>query len=469
MSSSLFGTDGIRASADGAPLDDDTLVRLGRALAGAVADGGPLADATAGEAAVTIVMGRDTRLSGRRIRDALATGVLESGACARDLGVLPSPALAILAAEQGAALGVMISASHNPPADNGIKLFLPDARKLPPEVEQWIESSMAGQAVGRSAPTVVAEKLEDDPAASDRYVARLVAAFTGRLDLTGETVVFDGANGAASAIGPKVLEQLGARVVPVACDGDGARINVDCGATCVESILQAVGAQQARYGITVDGDADRVLLVDETGQLRDGDDMLWVLARSWWGGGDEPLQGASASDPRGVVSTVMSNWGFEQALGRLGLELVRTDVGDRNVATAMSERGLPFGGEPSGHLIIRDHAPTGDGLHTALAVLAAVRDSGSTLAEICASLEKSPQQLVNVMVRERPPIESVEGVPEAIERAEAELGRHGGGRVLVRYSGTEPKARVLVEGADAAVVQREADGIASVLRRELGV
>ncbi len=458
MSPRLFGTDGIRGPAGAGPLAPDALVRLGRAIAGALEVGGPLAPgAAAADRPRRAVLARDTRESGPMIRDALAAGLGAGGVSVVDLGVLPTPGLALLAADRGADVGIVISASHNPAADNGVKLLRPDGRKVDVAAERFIESRLAelgdrDGAVGG----VRAEPIEHDPGAAHRYVDRLTEQFLGKLDLSGVTVAYDGANGAGYGVGPAILERLRARVETIGCDGVGGVINQDVGATVPKAVQALAADRGARWGISVDGDADRVILVDEEGTIRDGDDILWILA------------GSGVGESGCVVSTVMANFGLEQALRERGVELVRTDVGDRNVSEAMDARGALFGAEPSGHVICAEHAPTGDGIHTALRVLTAVQSSGKTMAELCAPFRKSPHVLRNVRVASKPPLAEVASVAEAIANAEEELAERGGGRILVRYSGTEPKARVLAEGPDEEAVRDACDLIVRTIERELG-
>jgi phosphoglucosamine mutase len=447
----LFGTDGVRGKANVHPMTAETALSLGQAIAHVFnrEDG----------ARHRIIIGKDTRLSGYLFEDALAAGICSMGADVIQVGPMPTPGMAFLTADMRCNAGVMISASHNSYEDNGIKFFSSDGFKLPDELEERIEALIASgelaehraeaSAIGR------ARRIED---AEGRYVVFLKKTFPADLALDGLRIVLDCANGAAYKVGPTVLEELGAEVFAQGVEPNGLNINDGCGALHPEKLVARVKEVRADIGIGLDGDADRCLFVSGKGEILDGDMVLYYCAR------DLLERGLLRGDK--VVATVMSNLGLERSLEGLGLGLLRTQVGDRYVVEAMRSGGYNLGGEQSGHIIFLDHNTSGDGLITALQTLAIMRRSGRTLSELTDGFERFPQVLVNVRVASKRPIASLPAVAKALERVEAELD--GRGRVLIRYSGTEPKARVMVEGEDEDRVGIYARDLASELRRALG-
>lgn len=421
-----FGTDGVRGVAD-TELTPSFLRSLGAAAARVLGDGSPF------------LVGRDTRESGPRVFGDLAAGLGR----VVDLGVVPTPAVAFLSAERGLP-AAMISASHNPYPDNGVKFFLPGGRKLSDEVEEELESALGSAAAG------AAPSIETDPSAVASY-ERHVAESAGSLD--GLHVVIDCANGAASEIGPRVLRAMGARVDVLFDAPDGRNINEGCGSTHPEALQQAVAAAGADAGLAFDGDADRVLAVDAEGRLVDGDQLLALLAVDLRG------QGRLHGDT--VVVTVMSNLGLRLAMAREGIAVHETAVGDRYVLEALEAGGWSLGGEQSGHIIFRDLATTGDGLLTGVQVLDAVRRSGRSLAELATVMERLPQVLRNVRVGQRDGLEDAAAVWAAVGAWEERLGERG--RVLLRPSGTEPVVRVMVEAADHDTAEQAATALAAAV------
>ncbi|RMD65094.1 MAG: phosphoglucosamine mutase [Alphaproteobacteria bacterium] len=444
----LFGTDGIRGTANQEPITAET------ALAVAKATGALL---RRGDHRHLVVIGKDTRLSGYMLEPALTAGFIAVGMDVVLLGPLPTPAVAMLTRSLRADLGVVISASHNPYQDNGIKLFGPDGFKLSDEIERAIEARIESgttDAHAASGELGSAQRLDD---AVGRYIEFVKYSFPRGRRLDGLKIVLDCANGAAYRVAPKVLYELGADVIPIGVTPDGHNINLDCGATQPKTMQQAVVAHGADLGIALDGDADRVVLADEQGRLVDGDQVLALVARSWHRDGQ--LRGG------GVVGTVMSNMGLDLFLRDLGLELVRTPVGDRYVVERMRETGCNVGGEQSGHIVLSDHATTGDGLIAALQVLAVIVERGVPASEVAHVFEPLPQVLKSVRINGGQPLEQAE-VREAITRAEQALGADG--RVLVRKSGTEPVIRVMVEGRDAGLVGHVVDSIAETIAQVSG-
>jgi phosphoglucosamine mutase len=406
-----------------------------------------------------IIIGKDTRLSGYLFEDALAAGICAMGVDVLQVGPIPTPGMAFLAQDMRCHAGVMISASHNPYHDNGIKFFASDGFKLPDAVEARIEALIeSGELARMRAPADQigqARRIED---AQGRYVVFLKRTFPPEFSLDGFRVVLDCAHGAAYRVGPTVLRELGAEVFTLGCEPDGRNINEGYGSLHPERTAARVREVRADIGIALDGDADRVVLVCEQGRVLDGDDLLATFAR------DFAERGRLAGGK--VVGTVMTNLGLEKALGALGVGLVRTPVGDRYVVEAMREGGYNLGGEQSGHLVFLDLNKTGDGLITALQALALMRRKGRRLSDALEKFERYPQVLVNVAVKEKRPIESIPSLREAVRKVEEEF--NGTGRVLIRYSGTELKARVMVEGEDSRRVDEVAHDLADELRRALG-
>ncbi len=454
----LFGTDGVRGVANVHPMTAEMALRLGRALAYIV---------RSGPHRHRIVIGKDTRLSGYMLEQAIASGICSMGVDVMLCGPLPTPGIAFITQSMRADAGVVISASHNPYQDNGIKFFTRDGFKLPDEVELRIERLVLAERDGSPGeedfhalrPTAKligkAKRIGDEVG---RYVVFLKSLFPRDLTLDGMTIVVDCAHGAAYKVAPAVFEELGAKVVALNVRPDGKNINDGCGAVHPEHMAKAVEKHGAQLGLALDGDADRVILADEKGRIVDGDAIMAIVAR------DLARQRALAKNT--VVATVMSNIGLERSLAEVGASVVRTQVGDRYVVEEMRRSGYNFGGEQSGHLIFLDHVTTGDGVCAGLNLLAVMQREGRPLSELARCFDPVPQAQVNVAVREKRPLESLPTVTRAVEEVQRALG--GEGRVLVRFSGTENKARVLVEGPDAAKIREHAERIAGALRSALG-
>jgi len=444
----FFGTDGIRGRAGEPPLDDATVQKIGRAIVRALGAESP-----------RVLLGRDTRESGPRLEAHLAAGLAAEGAQPESAGVLPTPAVAHLARQRsggrrksGYDLGVVISASHNPYEDNGIKVFGGAGRKFSTELEEKTEAVIAELDVPLlGPPTLVHRDL------NSAYLGHLFSSYKGP-SLEGRHFVVDCANGATSFLARRLFEGLGAKVTVIHDAPDGRNINRGCGATVPREVADAVVKHGAEMGMAFDGDGDRCILADANGKVVDGDHVLFLTARHLAAGGE--LKGGV------VVATVMSNVGLEVALGKLGIPLVRTAVGDRNVLDEMERRGANLGGEQSGHVIFLDHEPTGDGLLTALKVLEVVGAAGRGLAELAAELPVYPQILRNARVREKLDIESIPEIRAALDAARSTL--NGRGRLVVRYSGTEPVLRVMAEGPDEAEVARLVDAIVERVAERLG-
>jgi len=447
MSPSLFGTDGVRGRANSEPMTAEIAMHIGMAAGQVFNRGGHRH---------RVVIGKDTRLSGYMIEQALTAGFLSVGVDVLLLGPLPTPAVGFLTRSMRADVGVMISASHNPYEDNGIKLFGPDGFKLSDSVEMQIESLVAASSsIPLAGPAAIgrAKRLDD---AEGRYIEAVKASAARGLDLSGLRIVVDCANGAAYKAAPTVLWELGAEVIPLAVSPDGFNINGNCGSTHPALLQEHVVTHNADIGIALDGDADRVVLVDELGHLIDGDQLMATIANQW--ATDGRLTGG------GLVATVMSNLGLERYLGAHKLLLVRTKVGDRNVLERMRAEGYNLGGEQSGHIIMTDHATTGDGLMAALQALAAMLKAERPASETFRAFQPVPQLLKNVRIRGDAKATLAEAsVKQAIAAAEARLG--AGGRVLVRKSGTEPLIRVMAEGDDSELVRSVVDQIIGALPR----
>lgn len=440
----FFGTDGIRGRANTSPMTADVALKVGQA-AGVYF--------RAGTHRHRVVIAKDTRLSGYLLETALSAGFISVGMDVILVGPLPTPAVAMLTRSLRADLGVMISASHNPYPDNGIKLFNRDGYKLSDEAELTIEALMqsdlqshlvSSELLGR------AKRIED---ARGRYIECAKASFPRGLRLDGLKLVVDAANGAAYQVAPAILRELGAEIIPLAITPDGTNINADCGSTHPRAMQEAVLAHGADAGIALDGDADRIVMCDATGALLDGDQLLAIIATH--------LQEIGGLSGGAVVATQMSNLGFERYISSLGLELIRTDVGDRYVIEAMRERGCNIGGEQSGHIILTDYATTGDGLIAALQVLALMQTRDCSLAECAGLYTPLPQLLHNVVLQPgKNPLESAQ-VQAKIAEAKAELGTSG--RVFIRKSGTEPKVRIMVEGQNKTQLEAMAEDLAQCL------
>ncbi|GGI05885.1 phosphoglucosamine mutase [Egicoccus halophilus] len=444
---SIFGTDGVRGKAN-ADLTPELALALGRALVTVLREDGTRRP--------SILIGRDPRWSGEMLESALIAGITSAGGDAVSVGVLPTPAVAHLTAHSAAAAGAMISASHNPVGDNGIKFFGPEGYKLTDAEEERLEQLIAEDAGERPLSTDIGRRLRDHAAVA-RYVEYL--ATIADVDLTGLRIVVDGANGAASNVGPQVYRQLGADVVTVHCRPDGANINAGCGSTHPEVVSAAVLEHRADAGISHDGDADRLIAATHEGVEVDGDVILAVLAR------DAKHRGALAQDT--VVTTVMTNLGFKRAMAGLHIDVLETKVGDRYVLEAMRERGLNLGGEQSGHLIDLDHATTGDGILSAVRLLSVVRSTGASLRELTDVMARLPQVLVNVRGVDKSRLDTTDAVWDVVRREEERLG--DGGRVLLRPSGTEALVRVMAEAETADDAQLAVDRIADAVRDHLTV
>jgi phosphoglucosamine mutase len=449
----LFGTDGIRGVANADPLTPELLCRLGRVSARLLAERAP-----ARPARPALLVGRDTRLSGPLLEQALVAGILSTGVDALVAGVLPTPAIAALTPALGAAGGVVLSASHNPFEDNGIKLFSADGDKLPDEWEDEIEAGLRAGAEGPRPTGSRLGRVRPVPDAARRYLDGILAVLPRGFALAGRHVVLDCAHGATCRVAPRLFRSLGARVTTVGVRPSGTNINRGVGALHPERLRDRVREAPGALGLAFDGDGDRLIVVDETGVVRDGDHVLAVCARA--------LQARGALRGGVVVSTVMANLGLERALAALGVSMVRTAVGDRYVLAEMRRLGANLGGEQSGHVIFLDHARTGDGLLTALVLLRAVADAGRPLAELASALTKCPQVLLNVRVRATPPLAELPTVAQATARWQSRLD--GRARLVVRYSGTEPLARVMAEGDDQEAIEAAAREIAGAIHDEIG-
>jgi len=445
----LFGTDGIRGVANEPPLTPELVYRVGRELVATL-------QAERGVERARLVIGRDTRRSGPLLESALVAGILSAGGDCYAVGVLPTPAIALLTRALDADGGIVLSASHNPFQDNGIKLFSAGGRKFPDAWEDEIEARLDGADVASQARGAAIGRLIRYDRAEAYYVEYLSRCFP--LDLQGMTIAVDCAHGATYRVAPRLLRRLGARVVTIACRPDGTNINAGCGALHPETLARRVKAIGASVGFAFDGDGDRLISVDHTGEIRDGDYVLAIAARHLAAHGR--LQGNV------VVTTVMANLGLDEALRSAGLEIVKTQVGDRYVTEEMNRLGANLGGEQSGHLLFLDHAPTGDGTLSALALLSVMRETGQDLETLARCMRKFPQVLVNVPVRNKPPFDSVTGLAERVRSFEHEM--NGSGRILIRYSGTESLARIMIEGADGGRIRAMADELAGVVRAQIG-
>ena len=445
MTRNLFGTDGVRGTANTYPMTAELALRLGAAAGRWFR--------TDGRNGHRVVIGKDTRLSGYMLENALTAGLTSTGMNVLLLGPVPTPAVGFLTRSMRADLGIMISASHNPAQDNGIKFFGPDGFKLSDEVEAEIEAALAGEIPLAQPQNIGRARRIDD--ALGRYVEYAKTTFSHRGRLTGLKVVVDCANGAAYRAAPEVLWELGAEVIPVGVSPNGTNINERCGSTYTQTAAEAVVAHGADLGISLDGDADRVMILDETGQVADGDQIMALLAARW----------AEAGRLRGgaLVATVMSNLGLERFLQGRGLRLERTAVGDRYVVERMREGGFNLGGEQSGHIVMTDHATTGDGLIAGLQFLAAMAETGQPASALVRQFETVPQMLKNVRYQAgQQPLADAE-VRRVI--AAAEIALQGQGRLLIRKSGTEPLIRVMAECEDEALLARSVEGIVAALER----
>ena len=443
----FFGTDGIRGLANKHPLKPEVIVKIGRGI------GLYFKRKHKNPGKTKIIIGKDTRLSGYMIETAIISGLCSAGVNAYLVGPMPTPAVAHLVKSFAADAGIVISASHNPFQDNGIKIFDSDGYKLnelaEEEIESLIESDeeVIGEDLGK------AFRIDD---AGGRYI-EFAKSSIGNLSLKGLKIVVDCANGAAYSVAPKIFSELGAEVIVMHNKPNGKNINKNCGALHPESLVKKVVEEKADAGIALDGDADRVIMVDENGKVLDGDDILFMNALF--------LKDHNRLKNNLVVATVMSNFGFEKALNERGIKLVRVNVGDKHVAMKMKEIGASIGGEQSGHIIFRDYSTTGDGTITALQTLRVLKKTGKKLSYFSNLIKKTPQILVNLEVEKKIPINNLPKTKEAILKLQRELD--GNGRILVRYSGTQNLLRVMVEGTDESLIKNFAERIVKIADEEI--
>ena len=456
-SKKIFGTDGVRGTANIEPVTAETALKLGRA-AGHVFKN--LESQARSRGRHKIVLGKDTRLSGYMLENAISSGILSMGVDVLFIGPLPTPGVAYVTRSLRADAGIVITASHNPYDDNGIKFFRADGYKLEDKIEFDIESLVFSGQIESIRPTAgeigKAVRIDD---ALGRYIEHAKASVPRGLTLEGMRIVVDCAHGAAYKSTPCVLRELGADVITYGNQPDGMNINKECGSMHPVPMCQKIWEHRADVGLAHDGDADRVLLCDETGQLLDGDDIMAIAALD--------LIAQGALQEKTLVATVMSNAGLDAAVTAAGGRVVRTPVGDKSVIDEMLRSGYNLGGEQSGHMIFRDFSTTGDGLVAALQVLRIMKTTAQPLSRLAKCWTRFPQIVANILVREKRPFPELDTVPKLVAEAEAELQTQGG-RVLLRYSGTEPKARLLLEGRDSAVLQKWAQCISEAIRRQVG-
>ena len=452
MKKRLFGTDGVRGVANIYPMTTEIAMQLGRAAAYIFKKDNPRRH--------RIVIGKDTRLSGYMIENALVAGICSMGVDVLLVGPLPTPGIAFITSSMRADAGVVISASHNPYQDNGIKFFSADGFKLPDETELEIEKLIFGNEIDSLRPVAdeVGKAFRIDDACG-RYIVFLKNSFPHQLDLNGLKIVLDCANGAAYKVAPAVLQELGAEVIPMGVKPNGSNINAGCGSLYPEVIARAVKEHGAHLGMALDGDADRVIFVDEQGHEVDGDQIMAICSL------DMMKQGKLAHNT--LVATVMSNLGLDIALRDAGGRVVKTAVGDRYVVEEMRRGGYNLGGEQSGHMIFLDHNTTGDGMVSALQLLAIMQRTGKPLSELASVMTTLPQVLLNVRVASRQDINIVPEIARTVKDAEQKLAETG--RVLIRYSGTEPLLRIMLEGQDEKQITELAQGIADVIECHMGV
>ncbi|MBX3234854.1 MAG: phosphoglucosamine mutase [Nitrospiraceae bacterium] len=446
----LFGTDGVRGVANLEPMTSETAMQLGRAAA-------HIFMRRAGRH--QIVIGKDTRLSGYMLESALISGICSMGVDVLLVGPMPTPAIAFMTRSLRADAGVVISASHNPYQDNGIKFFSNDGFKLPDELEARIEQLIVSDEIKHLRPTAdaigKAYRIDD---AEGRYIEFVKRSLPRDLDFQGIKLVVDCANGAAYKVAPAVLRELGATIHVIGDKPDGMNINAGCGAVHAERLQEVVREQGADVGVALDGDADRAIFVCEQGSVVDGDHVMAALGLDMYAQGQ--------LNKKTVVGTVMSNFGLEIALNKAGLNLVRTPVGDRYLMERMQADGYNFGGEQSGHFIFLDHNTTGDGLISALQILSLMKRTGKPLSELAKAMTAVPQVLLNVQVKHKPDLNQIPDIQQAIKAGEAKL--NGSGRVLVRYSGTESLLRIMVEGERDSTIREVADHLAKIVRARIG-
>jgi len=446
----LFGTDGVRGVANVYPMTSEMAMQIGRAAAYLFKNG---------NRRHRIIIGKDTRLSGYMIENAMVAGICSMGVDVLQVGPLPTPGIAYITSSMRADAGVVISASHNPFQDNGIKFFFKDGFKLPDQMELKIEKLIFSEKIDSLRPvaTEVGKAYRIDDAVG-RYVVFLKSTFPKDLDLAGMKIVLDCANGAAYKVAPAVLEELGAEVITIGVKPNGTNINDGCGSLHPEVISDAVRTQRADLGIALDGDADRVIVVDEFGNIVDGDQIMAICATD--------MIRRKKLRKNTLVATVMSNMGLDIAMRKVGGKVLKTDVGDRYVVEEMRKGGYNLGGEQSGHMIFLDHNTTGDGTLSALQLLAIMRRTGKRLSELAEVMIPLPQVLVNVRVAEKRDLREIPPVAVLIRDIETKLGLEG--RVLIRYSGTEPLLRIMIEGADKYQITAWAKNIAEAVEHSLG-
>lgn len=446
----LFGTDGVRGVANIEPMTSETAMKLGRAAAHIFKNG---------PGRHRIVIGKDTRLSGYMIETALASGICSMGADVLLVGPLPTPGISFITSSMRADAGVVISASHNPYQDNGIKLFSREGFKLPDSMEHEIEELILCEKFNKLRPTAdevgKAFRIDD---AQGRYIVFLKNTFPKAMTLEGLKIVLDCSNGAAYKVGPAVLEELGAEVISIGVSPDGTNINEGCGSLYTDKLCEKVREVGADIGIALDGDADRVIMSDEKGNVVDGDAIMAICAT------DMLKKGELRNNT--LVATVMSNIGLDIAMKEAGGSMIRTDVGDRYVVKEMRNGGYNVGGEQSGHIVFLDHNTTGDGMLAALQVLRVMKERERSLSELAGVMTRFPQTLLNIRVKEKKAQEEIPGFCEAIKDVEARLADKG--RILVRYSGTEPIMRIMIEGEDETDIRNMANALADMVKKELG-
>jgi phosphoglucosamine mutase len=446
----LFGTDGVRGVANLEPMTSEIAMQLGRAAA-------HIFMRRAGRH--QIIIGKDTRISGYMLESALTAGICSMGVDVLLVGPMPTPAIAFLTRSMRADAGVVISASHNPYQDNGIKFFSGDGFKLPDEVEARIEQLIVSDEISHLRPTAdligKAYRIDD---AEGRYIEFVKRSLPKELDFQGIKLVVDCANGAAYKVAPTVLRELGAHVEVIGNKPDGMNINAGCGAVHPEQLQEAVRQRQADIGIALDGDADRAIFVCEQGTIVDGDHVMAALALD--------MQQHGQLTKQTIVGTVMSNFGLELSMAKTGITLIRTPVGDRYLLERMLADGYNFGGEQSGHFIFLDHNTTGDGLISALQMLSLMKRTKKPLSELAKAMSPVPQVLLNVKVKQKPVLESIPDIHRAIQESEQRL--NGSGRVVVRYSGTEPLLRIMIEGEQDSLIHEVAENLAKVVRVHIG-
>lgn len=448
MKRSYFGTDGIRGVANSTPLTPETMVRLGKAIAKVF-----LAD----KGKHRILIGKDTRLSGYMLETALSAGITAMGADVLLVGPIPTPGVSYLTKSMRADAGIVISASHNPFEDNGIKIFGADGLKLSDEIERELEDLLSSSSLDDEVapPTAIGKATRINDAVG-RYTVFLKSHFPRELSIEGTKIGLDCANGAAYIVAPQTFLELGAEVVSRGVSPNGRNINAGFGSLYPEVVAKLVKEQNLDIGISLDGDADRCIIVDEEGRVLDGDAILAISA----------IHLKQKSDLKGVVGTVMSNLALEVLLRDHGIDFVRAPVGDRYVLEELIKHDYILGGEQSGHMIFRDISPAGDGILTSLMILSIMAETGKKLSELAASYKPFPQKLINVPVVTKPPLHSIPEIDAALKKAESSLGSSG--RVLVRYSGTENKVRVMVEARDESLCKQTAQDVAVVLEKEIG-